>query len=85
MAFYKNLKNGAPKDIALQKAKLEYLENCPPQYSIPNEWGATVVIGNVSPIDFRAWWEKAWVWGLAALGLGVIGFLFFKKKKTNVI
>ena len=85
LAFYKNLKNGAPKDIALQKAKLEYLENCPPQYSIPNEWGATVVIGNVSPIDFRAWWQKAWVWGLALLGLGVIGFLFFKKKKTNVI
>ncbi len=82
LGFYKNLKNGAPKDIALQKAKLEYLENCPPQYSIPNEWGATVVIGNVSPIDFRAWWEKPWVLGLLALTLSVVGILFYRKKKT---
>ena len=80
LSFYKNLKNGDPKDIALQKAKLDYLKNCPPQYSIPNEWGATVVIGNIAPIDFRAWWEKAWVWGFILAGLGVITLLFFKKK-----
>jgi CHAT domain-containing protein len=81
LAFYKNLKTGEPKDIALQKAKLEYLENCPPQYSIPNEWGATVVIGNISPIDFRVWWEKPWFLGLTALLLAIVGILFFKKNK----
>lgn len=79
--FYKNLKNGDPKDIALQKAKLDYLANCPPQYSIPNEWGATVVIGNISPIDFRTWWEKPWVWGFVILVLGIFSFLFFRRKK----
>lgn len=81
LAFYKNLKNGDQKDIALQHAKLEYLANCPPQYSIPNEWGATVVIGNISPIDFRAWWEKPWVLVFSALLLVVIGVLFFRKKR----
>ncbi len=80
LAFYKNLKNGEPKDIALQKAKLEYLKNCPPQYSIPNEWGATVVIGSVSPIDFRAWWEKTWFLVLSVSLLVIAIFLFFKKK-----
>lgn len=81
--FYKNLKNGDPKDIALQKAKLDYLGNCPPQYSIPNEWGATVVIGNISPIDFRAWWEKPWVWGFLIFILGVFGFLFLRRKERT--
>ncbi len=80
LAFYKNLKNGEPKDIALQKAKIEYLENCPPQYSIPNEWGATVVIGNVSPIDFRVWWQKPWFLGLLALLIIIGGILFLKKR-----
>jgi CHAT domain-containing protein len=83
LAFYKNLKNGDPKDIALQKAKLEYLDNCPPQYSIPNQWGASVVIGNVSPIDFRAWWAKPWIWGLIVSVFGVFGFWFFRRKKIN--
>jgi CHAT domain-containing protein len=78
--FYKNLKNGDPKDIALQKAKLDYLENCPPQYSIPNEWGATVVIGNISPIDFRAWWEKPWIWLFGFSILGLFIFWFFRRK-----
>ena len=79
LAFYKNLKNGEPKDIALQKAKLEYLKNCPPQYSIPNQWGATVVIGNIAPIDFRAWWEKPWVWGLTIVIL-ILVLAFIKRK-----
>ena len=83
LEFYKNLKNGEPKDIALQKAKLEYLENCPPQYSIPNEWGATVVIGNISPIDFKSWWEKPWFLVLSALLLAIAILLFFKKKRRN--
>ncbi len=81
LAFYKNLKNGDPKDIALQQAKLEYLKNCPPQYSIPNEWGATVVIGNVSPIDFRVWWEKPWFLVLSVSLLVIAILLFFKKKR----
>lgn len=83
LAFYKNLKNGDPKDIALQKAKLEYLKNCPPQYSIPNQWGATVVIGNIAPIDFRVWWEKPWVWGFVILILGVLSFLFLRRKEQS--
>lgn len=83
LAFYKNLKNGEPKDIALQKAKLEYLENCPPQYSIPNEWGATVVIGNISPIDFRTWWQKPWFLGFVALLIAIWGILFFRKKQSK--
>jgi CHAT domain-containing protein len=79
--FYKYLKQGESKDIALQKAKLDYLQNCTPQYSIPNYWGATVVIGNVAPTDFRNWYEKPWfIGGGAALVLLGAGFYFRRKK-----
>lgn len=77
--FYTYLKQGVSKDIALQKAKLDYLRNCPPQYSVPNYWGATVVIGNVAPIEFRAWYQKmGFVGCLAAAVLLFIGFYFRK-------
>ncbi|MBL7816525.1 MAG: CHAT domain-containing protein [Saprospiraceae bacterium] len=85
LAFYKNLKNGEPKDIALQKAKLDYLDNCPPQYSIPNEWGATVVIGQIAPIDFRAWWQKPWFLSSLALFLLVLSILGFRKKSVAAV
>ncbi len=82
LSFYKNLKNGDTKDIALQKAKLEYLQNCPPQYSIPNYWGATVIIGNVQALDFKAWYQKP-----VAIGLGIVAlfalliFILRRRKK----
>ena len=79
--FYKYLKDGESKDVALQKAKLDYLQNCTPQYSIPNYWGATVVIGNVAPTDFRNWYEKPWfIGGSAAVLLLLTGVYFWRKK-----
>ena len=80
MAFYKNLKNGDTKDVALQKAKLEYLDNCPPQYSIPNYWGASVVIGNVEAMSFRAWYQHPAVIGLGVVLLLLLLVYFLRRK-----
>jgi CHAT domain-containing protein len=80
--FYKYLKAGDPKDVALQKAKLDYLSTCPPQYQIPNYWGATVIIGNIAPVDFRNWYEKpTYLGGIFMLLLIVFGIYRFKKNK----
>ncbi len=49
--FYKNLKNGLPKDIALRNSKLEYLNNSNQLQSHPYFWGAFVQIGDNSPIN----------------------------------
>lgn len=48
--FYRNLKNGLPKDIALRNSKLEYLNNSNQLQSHPYFWGAFVQIGDNSPI-----------------------------------
>jgi CHAT domain-containing protein len=79
--FYKNLKAGDTKDVALQKAKLDYLNTCPPQYQVPNYWGATVIIGNIAPVDFRNWYEKpTYLGGIFALFLIAFGVYRFTTK-----
>ena len=49
--FYKFIKSGLPKDVSLQKAKLDYLDNC--RFNIealPCNWAHLITIGNIDPI-----------------------------------
>lgn len=50
LQFYKYLSEGMPKDVALQKAKLDYLGQSMPVFSQPSYWANLVVIGDVSPL-----------------------------------
>lgn len=51
--FYKNLKEGKPKDKALQAAKLNYLEQSS-RKAFPYYWGTFVLLGNEDAVDFSA-------------------------------
>ncbi len=62
IAFYKNLKAHEPKDIALQKAQLEYLKQTASESACPFFWANFVVMGDVSALEVptdRPWW-KIW-------------------------
>jgi len=48
--FYRNLKEGLPKDIALRDAKLAYLGSADQLQSHPYFWAAFVQIGDNSPV-----------------------------------
>ena len=50
--FYSNLKDGYPNDIALQKAKLQYLESAGQLQSHPYFWAGFVSIGQNAPIKY---------------------------------
>ena len=54
--FYKNIKSGMRKDIALQKAQLEYLNNSEKPH--PYFWSGFILTGEVTPInnDWSYWW-----------------------------
>jgi CHAT domain-containing protein len=58
--FYQNLKQNLPKDVALQRSKLQYLDNqtFEPSQKMPNFWAATVIIGDVNALVFERWYEK---------------------------
>jgi CHAT domain-containing protein len=49
--FYKFIKMGMPKDVALQKAKLEFLKDDKTDHSLPYYWGATIVLGDTTALN----------------------------------
>jgi len=51
--FYANLKTGLPNDIALQQAKLDYLDQAGKLQSHPYFWAGYVNIGKTHSIDFK--------------------------------
>ena len=53
IGFYTYLQEGLPKDVALQKAKMDYLgKGLSPQESQPYFWSHIAVIGDTQALDF---------------------------------
>jgi CHAT domain-containing protein len=77
VSFYKNLKEGQPKDKALANAKKQFLANNPMKQH-PFYWAGFVVNGDVSPIANPI---NNWVWIVLAGGILIVilGFVFRKK------
>ena len=74
--FYENIKAGMPKDIALQQAKLAYFKGSTPEDTKPNNWAASVIIGDIEPIEIG----YPWSWKIAiALSVLALGFGFYYK------
>jgi CHAT domain-containing protein len=48
--FYRNLKKGKPKDIALRHAKLAHIRKADPLMSHPHFWLAYIAIGETEPL-----------------------------------
>jgi CHAT domain-containing protein/tetratricopeptide (TPR) repeat protein len=78
--FYENLKQGQPKDIALQNAKLFHLKNAEPSRRVPNNWAAMVVIGNVEALTWGGWELGMMAWGLFTMVVLGLLFYFIKRK-----
>lgn len=74
--FYTYLRQGEPKHRALQKAKLDFIE----EYRVDDEqvylWGGLIVVGNTEPVDIlmegTIW---SWWWGVAVILLVVVGYI----------
>jgi len=76
--FFKNIKSGKSKDISLQQAKLDYLENTPATLSHPVYWSGLVLTGNTKAIQFkRSLSSSWWIFGLLLVLFG--GYLGIKK------
>lgn len=81
--FFEKLKAGLPKDEALQRAKLEFLETATGTTQLPPFWAGMVLIGDAAPLESGV---PLWAWvggGLAALGLGAWRFKKRKDRITN--
>lgn len=72
--FYRQLSSGLPIDVALQKAKLEFIEHATKENKLPYYWAATILAGKSDQIVLNR--NHPWIDILIILGLiGV--FVFF--------
>lgn len=80
VTFYKYLKAGQSKDLALQQAKLDYLEAVPKAYGTPNFWAHLTVVGDPEPLfKNKSHWSLIWSAAVIILAL-VIGVYWYKRR-----
>jgi len=90
--FYQQLQKGQTKDIAMQQAKLTYLNNYDKATKLkaPFYWGAFMVSGNSAPIPSLQKEASSLLWLWVTLAIAVLGgliFLLFRQRSeaTTVI
>jgi len=82
--FYKYLSDGAPVDIALQKAKLELMGSSR-EYRLPYYWAAAIVAGKTDAMFFKkSYSRKLFVIGGIVAGLGLLLIWLWKKNKKKI-
>ncbi|WP_461048937.1 CHAT domain-containing protein [Spirosoma arcticum] len=80
--FYKYLDEGLSKDVALQRAKQEWLRTASGADQLPNAWAGLILIGDTEPLSRPIQW--AWVAGGTLLLLGA-GALWWRRKRNRTL
>lgn len=77
--FYKWLTKGLSTDVALQKAKLEFLQTSSKEKSLPYYWAAPVLVGKTDVIGLSK--PQSWKWIILFSGIGIAGVTFWALRK----
>jgi len=83
--YYQNLMEGDPKDIALQKAKLKFLQSSPTIKTHPFYWSAYIVTGDTQPLrskNLMPYWYKMFG-GILLISLIISLLIIFRKKRSG--
>jgi CHAT domain-containing protein len=83
--FYSYLKEGLPKDEALQKAKLDYLNSAKGRTLAPQYWAGLILIGDTSPIDLKGSSNSIIYWISGLILLLIMVWLVRKNKASKTI
>jgi CHAT domain-containing protein len=77
--FYYYLSKGKEKDVAMRRAKLDYLENSTPESKNPYYWAAYEVLGDNSPVAGK----RNMILLIAVFALFVSGglLIYFRRRK----
>lgn len=82
--FLKKIRDGLPKHLALQQAKLEYLKSVQDPYrKHPYSWAGLVLAGDTAPVKAPVEGKNPWMFA-SIFGLGaLLVHLAFKRFKSN--
>ena len=81
--FYDYLKEGLPKDDALRKAKLDYLNTAEGRTLAPQYWAGLILMGDTSPIAIDS--TMNWLWIVIPLLMILFAFIIFISKKHKAL
>ncbi|MBB3839312.1 CHAT domain-containing protein/tetratricopeptide (TPR) repeat protein [Runella defluvii] len=77
--FYNYLDQGLPKDEALQRAKLDWLNQGNAADALPSQWAGMILVGDTAPLAMDG--LRFIILGLGLLGLGVLGGVWWWRRK----
>ncbi|GAA4409425.1 hypothetical protein GCM10023187_32680 [Nibrella viscosa] len=79
--FFKHLADGLPKDLALQKAKQEFLATAGDERQLPYHWAGILLIGNPEPLHSSG----NWMYLLPGLGIVLLlmGVWVYRKQRKQ--
>jgi len=75
--FYKQVAAGVPKDVALQRARLTWLQQANGVDRLPSTWAGLILVGNADPLTTRK--PSALLGSLSGLALGGAGLLGWRR------
>lgn len=81
--LYKYLAQGFPKDVALQKAKLEFMQKASKERTLPYYWAAPVLVGTVDPVIAGGGGYWKYVLGGTLLIAAIGGGMYMRKRKAG--
>lgn len=81
--MYKYLAQGFPKDVALQKAKLEFIKKASKERTLPYYWAAPVLVGTVDPVAAGGGGYWKYILGGALLIAAIGGGIYMRKRKAG--
>ena len=79
-AFLQNIKDGQTKDIALQQAKLQYIQNATSENLHPFYWSSFKLTGNTKPLEGSSL-NNYLYFGLGMCALIFFAVVYFRKTK----
>jgi hypothetical protein len=78
--FYEHMAKGTSKDLALQQAKIDFIDNYKSLYSHPYFWASFIYLGDDQALGLEAKSTAFPIWlGALALVLILFGFIFWRR------
>jgi CHAT domain-containing protein len=84
--FYKYLSEGIPTDVALQKAKLDFIQGDSKERQLPYYWAAAILVGKTEVIDFHQGLTlRTWLIPAMTILFFFIVWWLWKKRKLFLV